>query len=112
MQTMASAFSKDDNTVKLLRQMALEGKSVRELIEVVFQAFDLRPNEEGLYPFFVPMNCFKDAFSLTIPEAMEIGSWHKFDKPGYTDEELEARIMPLIQQNASKWTKMKSARWY
>jgi hypothetical protein len=67
--------------------MAMEGKSVSELLEAVFHAFDLRPNEEGIYHRFAAIACLKEAFSLTFRELEEIDGWHKFHKPGYTDEE-------------------------
>lgn len=103
---MSSLFAEHDNTVQILRRMALDGKCVSELVEFVFCIYNLQPNKQGLYPSFAVWNCLLDAFYLTMRELEDLAGWHKFHKPGYTDEELEARLMPLIKRNAYKWTKI------
>jgi hypothetical protein len=82
-----------ENLIKKLRQAALDGKQIPDLVALM---------PENNSPF-IPILCLREAFHLGIGEAKGLGNWNRYGSPGCSDDAINSRLMPLILANQEKW---------
>jgi hypothetical protein len=81
--------------VEAMRELAEQGKGVRELVQYVQSRLRLRDEALLLVLWY-----FMKAFHLPLGEVLPIREWLGTDN----DEEIDALVLPSIQRAKHKWS--------
>ena len=81
--------------IEALRELAEQGKGVRELVQCVQSELELKPDALLLVLWY-----FMKAFHLPLGEVLPIREWLGTGN----DEEVDALVLPAIQRAKHNWS--------
>jgi len=88
----------DPQLVQDLRQLVKDGHTVPKLVATIQERLDLQ--DSNVLHCIV---CFCSAFGIGIATAKPLGAWSGFPRGTWSDEKIDAEIMPAIWDNRATW---------
>lgn len=89
----------NDNLVLGLRTMAASGRSVSEMVHWLFQQIPVEPSTGRIQV----IAALQQAFGLSIGDASAVGAWRIFPGGTWTEEQVEAFLLPRIHAAEEHW---------
>ena len=91
------------NLIMALRTAVASGSTVSDLARMILREYEQVPDQEGNYDASHVIDYFLDAFNLPIKQALRIALWHPFKAGTFSDEEIDAMVMPYLLDNREQW---------
>lgn len=82
----------DLKAINHLRELAQSNQSVIEMLEYLIDTLSLNHNSR-----LIAIAYFKEAFSLNLSDAAQIGAWEFFDGGTWGSNSIEQEIGPLVK---------------
>lgn len=86
-------FNYDEELIAKMREMKKNRHSITAIIEFLVESLELKEENARLTAIMY----FREAFSLRLKDAMQIGSWEFFEGGNWDAEMMEREIAPLLK---------------